>query len=62
MYQGVTGNIFPNFFLEFGNLVYYFNDAYKCSLFNKQLDYKGAFPPTVPDNEHIFNMIYPRFA
>ena len=62
MYQGVSGNIFPNFFLEFGNLVYYFNDSYKCSIFNKQLDYKGAFAPTVPDNEQIFNMIYPRFA
>lgn len=62
MYQDVSGNIFPNFFLEFGNLVYYFNDSYKCSIFNKQLDYKGAFAPTVPDNEQIFNMIYPRFA
>ena len=62
MYQGVSGNIFPNFFLEFGNLVYYFNDSYKCSMFNKQLDYKGAFAPSVPDNEQIFNMIYPRFA
>lgn len=59
---GVSGNIFPNFFLEFGNLVYYFNDSYKVSLWNKQLDYKGMFAPSTPDNPQLFNMIYPRFA
>lgn len=62
MYQGISGNIAPNFFLEYGNLVYYFSDSYKCSFWDKQLDYKGAFAPSVPDNEQIFNLIYPKFA
>lgn len=64
-YNGITGNIdpyFPNFYIEFGNLVYYFNNAYKCSFFTKQLDYVGLMAPTVPDNVDIFNQIYPRFA
>lgn len=60
--QGVSGNIMPNFFLEFGNLIYYFDSAYKHSFWNKQLDYKGFFAPTEPDNVEIFNMIYPKFA
>lgn len=62
IYQGVSGNIFPNFYVEFGNLVYYFNSAYKCSIWNKQLDYQGILAPTVPDNEQIFNLIYPKYA
>lgn len=61
--QGVSGNVMlPNFFLEFGNLIYYFDSAYKFSIRSKQLDYQGIFAPNVPDNESIFNMIYPKFA
>lgn len=60
-YQGVNGNIFPNFYIEFGNLVYYYDDGFKCSLWNKELDYKGLFAPIEPDNIYIFNLIYPRF-
>ena len=67
--QGFTGNLyptmipFPNYYLEFGNLIYYFDKrAYKLSIWNKSLDYKGAFAPTTPDNSAIFDMIYPRFA
>lgn len=61
--QGVSGNVMlPNFFLEFGNLIYYFDSAYKFSIWSKQLDYQGIFAPNVPDNESIFNMIYPKFA
>lgn len=59
---GISGNIAPNYFLEFGNLVYYYDNSFKCSLWNKQLDYKGFFMPTEPDNEYIYNMIYPKFA
>ena len=51
-----------NYFMEFGNLVYYYDDSFKCSIWNKQLDYKGFFAPTEPDNEYIFNMIYPKLA
>ena len=67
--QGLSGNLyptmipFPNYYLEFGNLIYYFDKrAYKLSIWNKSLDYKGVFPPTTPDNPAIFDMIYPRFA
>lgn len=59
--QGITGNVFPNFYMEFGNLIYYYDDSFKCSLWDKQLDYKGFFAPTEPDNIYIFNLIYPRF-
>ncbi len=59
---GLSGNIMPNYYLEFGNLVYYYDDSFKCSLWDKQLDYKGFFTPTEPDNMYIFNMIYPKFA
>lgn len=59
---GLSGNIAPNYFLEFGCLIYYYDNSFKCSFWNKQLDYKGFFMPTEPDNEHIFNIIYPKFA
>ena len=61
-FQGYSGTIMPNFFLEFGNLVYYFDRAYKHSFLSKKLDYQGIFAPSIPDNEEIFNMIYPKFA
>ena len=67
--QGFSGNLyptiipFPYFYLEYGNLIYYFDkNAYKLSFWNKSLDYKGMFPPTEPDNPAIFNIIYPKFA
>lgn len=59
---GLSGNIAPNYFLEFGNLIYYYGNSFKCSLLKKQLDYKGLYIPNEPDNEYIFNMIYPKFA
>ena len=61
-FLGFSGNIMTNYFMEFGNLVYYYDDSFKCSIRNKQLDYKGFFAPTEPDNEYIFNMIYPKLA
>ena len=61
-FLGFSGNIMTNYFMEFGNLVYYYDDSFKCSIWNKQLDYKGFFAQTEPDNEYIFNMIYPKLA
>ena len=60
--QGLSGMIFQNFHLEYGNLVYYYSDAYTLSFWSKSLDYKGYFTPNVPDDPTIFNMIYPKFA
>ena len=60
--QDFSGNLITNYYLEYGNLVYYFDSAYKHSFWTKQLDYQGIFAPSVPDNIDIFNMIYPRFA
>ena len=66
--QGFSGNLYPtiplpNFYLEFGNLIYYYDkSAYKHSLWSKELDYRGIFPPTSPDDPTIFNLIYPKFA
>lgn len=69
MLQGFSGRIYPyipyfgpNFYIEYGNLVYYYDSAYKCSFWGKELDYQGILAPNVPDNEYIYNMIYPRFA
>lgn len=67
--QGFSGCIYhhipyfgPNFYIEFDNLVYYYDTAYKYSLLSKKLDYKGIFAPSVPDNAAIYNMIYPKFS
>ena len=60
--MALSGNIMSNYFLEFGNLVYYYDDSFKCSFLNKQLDYQGFFAPTEPDNMYIFNLIYPKFS
>lgn len=60
--QGVSGNVFPCFYIEYENLVYYFNSGYKFSIFGKRLDYAGIFAPSVPDNPKIFDLIYPKFA
>ncbi|HBC20588.1 MAG TPA: hypothetical protein DC009_00460 [Porphyromonadaceae bacterium] len=59
---GQAGNVGPNFFIEYGDIVYRFGSNLKRGFFDKQIDYVGAFPPTTPDNPGIFNMIYPRFA
>lgn len=61
-YQGVSGNIAPNFYIEYGNVVYYFGPNLKCGWLSKRIDYAGSLTPTVPDNKEIFELIYPRFA
>lgn len=60
--QGISGNIAPNFYMEYGNIIYRFGSNLKCGWFSKQIDYVGTMPPTSPDNTKIFNLIYPRFA
>ena len=60
--EGIVGNFFPNFYREYGKIVYRFGSGYKCSMFTKTLDYVGIMAPTVPDNTVLFNLIYPRFA
>ena len=69
MLQGFSGCIYPyipyfgpNFYVEFGNLIYYYDTAYKFSTWSKKLDYQGLLAPSVPDNVDFFNMIYPKFA
>lgn len=61
---GTSGRLdyFPNFYMEYGNIVYHFGSNLKCSLLGKTIDYVGSFAPTVPDNNDIFQLIYPRFA
>lgn len=60
--QGMSGNIAPNFYMEYGNIIYRFGSNLKCGRFSKQIDYVGTMAPTSPDNPEIFNLIYPRFA
>lgn len=60
--QGTSGNIAPNFYMEYGNVIYRFGSNLKCGWFSKQLEYVGSMAPNFPDNSEIFNLIYPRFA
>lgn len=57
-----SGLIFPNFYVEYGRVVYRFGSNLKCSFFSKTIDYVGILAPTVPDNDALFNLIYPKFA
>lgn len=59
--EGVSGHIIANFFKEYGNIVYRFGSNLKCSWFSKTIDYSGVLPPTIPDNEMLYRLIYPRF-
>ena len=59
--SNVSGLIFPNFYKEYGNIVYRYGSNLKCSFWNKTLDFVGLMPPSVPDNIQLYNLIYPRF-
>lgn len=61
-YKYMVGNFAPNFYMEYGNVIYRFGSNLKCGWFRKQIDYVGTMAPTSPDNPEIFNLIYPRFA
>ena len=41
----MSGLIFPNFYKEYGNIVYRYGSNLKCSFWNKTLDYVGLMPP-----------------
>lgn len=58
----MSGLIFPNFYKEYGNIMYRYGSNLKCSFWNKTLDYVGLMPPSVPDNIQLYNLIYPRFV
>ncbi len=60
--SGIRGLIFPNFYNEYGNIVYHYGSNIKYSLWGKTLDYSGMIPPTAPDNQQFFDMIYPRLS
>lgn len=60
--QGRKGIIAPNFYMEYGNVIYRFGSNLKCGWLSKKIDYVGLMAPTSPDNTEIFNLIYPRFA
>lgn len=53
---------FPNFYKEYGNIVYRFGANIKCSLFGKTIEYSGTFAPTTPDNYELYQLLYPKFA
>lgn len=61
---GLSGRLdfIPNFFIEYGNIVYRFGSNLKCSFWGKTIDYVGMLPLTEPDNYDIYQLIYPRFA
>lgn len=61
-FKGVSGNIVPNFYIEYGNVIYRFGSNIKCGWLRKQIDYVGIMAPTSPDNPEIFTLIYPRLS
>lgn len=60
--NSVSGLVFPNYYKEYGNIIYRFGSNLKCSFFSKTIEYVGAFAPTSPDNEQFYQLIYPRFS
>ena len=61
---GISGrlDIIPNFYMEYGNIVYRFGPNLKCSFWSKTIEYTGMLAPTTPDNYDLFQLIYPKFA
>ena len=59
--SSVSGLIFTNYYKEYGNIVYRFGSNFKCSIFSKTIEYVGVFPPTKPDNQQIYELLYPKF-
>lgn len=59
----ISGLIFPNFYKEYGTIVYRFGSNFKCSLLSKTIEYVGEdfLAPTCPDNPQLFPLIYPKF-
>ena len=60
--SSVSGLVYPCFFKEYGNIIYRYGSNLKCSLFGKTLDYVGISAPSVPDNEQLYNLIYPKYS
>lgn len=60
--SSMSGLIFPNFYKEYGNIIYHYGNNLKCSFLGKTLDYVGVVPPTEPDNVPLYNLLYPKFA
>lgn len=60
--NSVSGLIFPNFYKEYGKIIYRFGSNLKCSFFGNTIDYVGTLAPTSPDNELLYQLIYPRFS
>lgn len=62
-FKDFSGWIAQDFYIEYGNVLCHFNNnVIKHSWLSKQLDYCCIVPSTTPENEGIFNLIYPRFA
>ncbi len=52
--NSVSGLIFPNFYKEYGKIIYRFGSNLKCSFFGNTIDYVGSLAPTSPDNELLY--------
>ena len=59
--SSVSGLIFYNFYKEYGNIVYRYASNLRCSILSKTIEYVGVFPPTKPDNQQIYELLYPKF-
>lgn len=58
----ISGSVFPNFYKEYGNIIYRYGSNLKYSFWTRTLDYVGIMVPSVPDNEQLYNLIYPKFS
>ena len=59
---GISGLCGPNFYMEYGKVIYRFGSNLKCSFWTKTIEYDGFLAPSTPDNPQLFALIYPRFA
>ncbi len=53
---------FPNFYVENDSIVYRFAGNADCEVTDQTIDYVGAYAPMTSEDNHVFNMIYSKYA
>lgn len=53
---------FPNFYVENDSIVYRFAGNADCEVADQTIDYVGAYAPMTSEDNHVFNMIYSKYA
>lgn len=53
---------FPNFYVENDSIVYRFAGNADCEVSDQTIDFVGAYAPMTSEDNHVFNMIYSKYA